>query len=77
LPARHRELIGELTFEFEDKQEFEDVINDDEFSLKFGLGGSNSALFKYCKWESVATPTRLEDLVTLKARFAARDLVIS
>ena len=77
LPARHRELTGELTFEFEDKSEFEDVVNDVEFSLKFGLGGSNSALFKYCKWEDVSAPTRLEDLVSLKARFVARDVIIS
>ena len=76
LPARHRELSGELTFEFEDKSEFDDVINDAEFSLKFGLGGSNYALFKYCKWENVAVPTRIEDLVSLKARFIARDVVI-
>jgi hypothetical protein len=77
LPARHRNLSGELTFEFEDKSEFEDIVNDSEFSLKFGLGGSNSALFKYCKWENVSAPTRIEDLVSLKARFVARDMVIS
>ncbi|MBS7615592.1 hypothetical protein KEJ45_00100 [Candidatus Bathyarchaeota archaeon] len=77
LPARHRELSGEVTFEFEDKAEFEDVINDAEFSLKFGLGSSNSALFKYCKWEDVTAPTRIEDLVSLKAKFVARDVVIS
>jgi len=77
LPARHRNLSGELTFEFEDKAEFDDVINDAEFSLKFGLGATYSALFKYCKWEDVATPTRIEDLVSLKAKFAARDVVIS
>lgn len=77
LPARHRNLSGELTFEFESKAEFEDVINDTEFSLKFGLGGSNSALFKYCKWEEVSTPTKIEDLVALKARFVARDVYIS
>ena len=77
LPARHRNLTGELTFEFENKQEFDDVINDSEFSLKFGLGGTNSALFKYCKWENVTTPTRIEDLVSLKTTFVARDLTIS
>ncbi|MGQ9530150.1 MAG: phage tail tube protein [Candidatus Bathycorpusculaceae bacterium] len=76
LPSRHRNLSGELTFEFEDKSEFEDVINDSEFSLKFGLGGSNSALFKYCMWEDVALPTRIEDLVSLKVKFAAKDVVI-
>ncbi len=77
LPARHRNLSSEVTFEFEDKSEFDDVINDSEFSLKFGLGSTNSALFKYCKWEEVGTPTRIEDLVSLKAKFAARDVYIS
>jgi len=77
LPARHRNLTGELIFEFESKQEYDDVINDSEFSLKFGLGSTNNALFKYCKWENVATPTRIEDLVSLKASFVAMDVVIS
>jgi hypothetical protein len=77
LPARHRNLTGELTFEFESKQEYDDVINDSEFSLKFGLGSTNNALFKYCKWENVATSTRVEDLVSLRASFVARDVVIS
>jgi hypothetical protein len=77
LAARHRNLTGELVFEFESKQEFDDIINDTEFSLKFGLGGTNSALFKYCKWENATTPTRIEDLVSLKASFVARDIVIS
>jgi len=77
LQERHRVLTGELTFEFESKQEYDDVVNDSEFSLKFGLGGSNSALFKYCKWERVGTPTKVEDLVSLKAPLVARDLVIS
>jgi len=77
LPERHRVLTGELTFEFESKQEYDDVVNDSEFSLKFGLGGANSAIFKYCKWEKVGTPTKIEDLVSLKAPFIARDAVIS
>jgi len=77
LQERHRVLTGEVTFEFESKQEYDDVINDSEFSLKFGLGGANSALFKYCKWEKVGSPTKIEDLVSLKAPFVARDVVIS
>jgi hypothetical protein len=77
LQERHRGLSGELTFEFESKQEYDDIVNDSEFSLKFGLGGSNSALFKYCKWEKAAVPTKTEDLVSLKASFVARDLIIS
>jgi len=77
LQERHRIISGEVTFEFESKGEYDDVINDSEFSLKFGLGGSNSALFKYVKWEKVGSPTKIEDLVSLKAPFVARDVVIS
>jgi len=77
LQERHRILTGELTFEFESKQEYDDVIADSEFSLKFGLGATNSALFKYCKWEKVGSPTKIEDLVSLKAPFVARDIVIA
>ena len=72
LPHRHRNLTGELTFEFESKEEFDDVINDTEFDLEFGLGGSNKAVFSGCKWENVTTPTRIEDLVSLKAGFVAK-----
>jgi len=77
LQERHRVLTGELTFEFESKQEYDDVVNDSEFSLKFGLGGSSSALFKYCKWEKVGAVTKVEDLVSLKAPFVARDVIIA
>ena len=77
LPYRHRNLTGEVTFEFESKDEFDDVINDTEFSLEFGLGGSNKAVFSNCKWEDVKTPTKVEDLVSLKASFVARQVAIS
>ena len=40
LQERHRGLLGELTFEFESKQEYDDIVNDSEFSLQFGLGGA-------------------------------------
>ena len=72
LPHRHRNLTGELTFEFESKEEFDDVINDTEFNLEFGLSGTNKIVFSNCKWENVATPTRIEDLVALKAPFVAK-----
>jgi len=49
-----------------------DVINDTEFNLEFGLGGSNKAVFTGCKWENMATPTRIEDLIALKAGFVAK-----
>lgn len=77
LRPRNRKLSGEVTMEFEDKTEFDEIINDAEFSLSFGLGGSNSALFKNCKWEPVSLPTRIEDLVSVKAKFVARDVWIS
>jgi len=72
LPHRHRGLSGEVTFEFESKEEFDDVISDTEFDLEFGLGGSNKAVFTGCKWENVATPIRIEDLVALRAGFVAK-----
>jgi len=72
LPHRHRGLSGEVTFEFESEEEFDDVISDTEFDLEFGLGGSNKAVFTSCKWENIATPIRIEDLVALKAPFVAK-----
>jgi len=72
LTERHRVLSGEVTFDFESKEEFDDVINDTEFTLEFGLGSTNKAVFSNCKWENVSTPTRIEDLVALKAPFVAK-----
>lgn len=72
LPYRHRNLTGEITFEFESKEEFDDVINDSSFDLEFGLGGTNKAVFTACKWENVSTPTRIEDLVACKVSFVAK-----
>jgi len=77
LAQRHRALTGQLTFEFESKEEYDDVCNDTEFTLEFGLGGTNKAVFSGCKWENVATPARVEDLVALKASFVAKSLTIS
>ncbi|PVX24533.1 MAG: hypothetical protein CW691_07395 [Candidatus Bathyarchaeum sp.] len=77
LPERHRNCTGEVTFDFESKDEFDEVINDAEFSLEFGLGSSNKALFTDCKWDTVSSPTRIEDLVTLKAPFTAKSVTIS
>jgi hypothetical protein len=77
LRERHRDLTGELTFEFEDKTEFDDVINDSQFSLKFGLGESKYALFTYCRWQNVSIPTKIEDLISLKAKFVAQGVSIT
>jgi hypothetical protein len=76
LSERHRQLSGELTFEFETKGEFDDIINDTDFSLEFGLGGTHKATFTNCKWESISSPTRIEDLVALKAPFVGKGLTI-
>jgi len=77
LPHRHRNLTGEVVFEFESKEEFDNVINDTEFSLEFGLGGTCKAVFSNCKWENVAAPTRVEELVSLKAEFVAKTFTIT
>jgi len=76
LTARHRNLSGEVIFEFESKEELDDVINDTQFSLEFGLGGSHKATFSNCKWDQVNTPTRIEDLIALKAPFTAKGVTI-
>jgi hypothetical protein len=77
LPNRHRDLTGEVVFEFESKEEFDDIINDTEFDLEFGLGGANKATFSDCKWENASTPTQIEELVSLKATFVAKTVTIS
>jgi hypothetical protein len=77
LPNRHRDLTGEVVFEFESKEEFDDVINDRDFTLEFGLGGANKAVFSNCKWENTSAPTRIEELVSLKATFVAKTFALS
>jgi hypothetical protein len=77
LPNRQRDLTGEVDFEFESKEEFDDIINDTEFTLEFGLGGSNKAVLGGCKWENASIPTKIEDLVSLKASFVAKTIAIS
>jgi hypothetical protein len=77
MPYRYRDLTGEVTFEFETKEEFDDIINDREFSLEFGLGGTNKTTFSNCKWENTQIPTRTEDLVNLKATFVAKTFTIT
>jgi hypothetical protein len=77
LPYRYRDLTGEVTFEFETKEEFDDTLNDREFTLEFGLGSTNKATFTGCKWENTQIPTRIEDLVSLKASFVAKAFTIT
>jgi len=77
LSYRYRDLSGEVTFGFETKEEFDDTINDREFTLEFGLGSTNKATFSGCKWENTQIPTRIEDLVTLKATFVAKTFTIT
>lgn len=77
LQERHRTLAGELTFDFEGIGAYEDVINDTEFSVQLGIGPNwapKYALFKYCKWDKVGTPTKIEDLVSVKLPFTAREV---
>jgi len=77
LQERHRNLYGELTFEFESKEEHDEALADTEFSLEFGLGGSNKAVFSNCKWVGVKNVARIEDLVAVKAPFVAKSVAIS
>jgi len=54
-----------------------EVLANTEFSLEFGLGGSNKAVFSNCKWRNVKNVARIEDLVAVKAPFVARQIAIS
>jgi hypothetical protein len=77
LRERNRKLSGELTMEFENDSEMQDFLLDTEFSLSFGLGSTNTALFTYCKWDQIETPDKMDDLISVKAKFKARNLFIS
>ena len=72
IPFGHRELTGELGFEFESKAEMDDALADTEFDLEFGLGGTCKAVFPDCKWENITHSKWLEDLISAKARFVAK-----
>ena len=77
LPGRHRELSGELVCDFENKDELDALVNDTEFSLEFGLGGSNKAVFSACKWDSSTLSTRANELVAQKLPFTAKTVTVS
>jgi hypothetical protein len=77
LMERHRSITGEIEFEFEVKEEYDDVVNDTAFTLEIGLGGTNKATFTDCKWKNVGSPTRIEDLIALKAPFVAKSVAIA
>lgn len=77
LPSTKRDLTGDLTFEFESIEEASEVLSDSEFDLEFGLGGSSKAVFSDCKWDSVTLPSKIEDLVALKAPFVAKTFTLS
>ncbi len=72
IPFKQRDLSGELTFEFESIQEATEVLSDTEFSLEFGLGGTCKASFTACKWENIAIPSRMDELLSLRAPFIAK-----
>ena len=72
IPFGHRELGGELSFEFESKAELDEALADTEFTLEFGLGGTCKATLSYCKWDQVTHTKWLEDLICAKAKFVAK-----
>jgi len=72
IPFGQRDLGGELTFEFESKAELDEALADTEFSLEFGLGGTNKAVFSYCKWDQITHSKWLEDLICVKAKFTTK-----
>jgi hypothetical protein len=68
-----RLLSGELNFEFENKQEADDILADTEqSSLEFGLGGANKVNVAYTKWDDFSLSGKSEDLIYAKVPFTAR-----
>jgi len=68
-----RLLTGELNFEFESKQEADNILADTEqSSLEFGLGGANKINVAYSKWDNFSINGKFEDLIYAKVPFTAR-----
>ncbi|MCW4024773.1 MAG: phage tail tube protein [Candidatus Bathyarchaeota archaeon] len=68
-----RLLTGELTFEFESKQEADEILADTEqTSLEFGLGGANKVSVEHTKWDDFSLSGKAEDLIYAKVTFTAR-----
>ena len=67
-----RLLTGELTFEFESKQEADDILADTEqSSLNSGLGGANKVSVEHTKWDDFSLSGKSEDLIYAKVLFTA------
>lgn len=77
LPGRQRELSGEIVCDFETKEELDEIVNDTEFTLEFGLGGTHKAVFSNCKWSTSSLATRIEELVSQKLSFTAKSVTVS
>jgi hypothetical protein len=72
VPFGHRQLGGEVTFEFESKAEMDEALADSEFDLEFGLGGEHKAAFPACKWSNVTHQRWLDDLISVRAQFDSK-----
>jgi Phage tail tube protein len=73
VPWGKRLVSGEVKFEFESKQEAEDILADTEqSSLEFGLGGAYKINLPYTKWDDVSISGKAEDLIYASATFTSR-----
>ena len=77
LQPRQRSLTGELTFEFESKDEHDEALAATEFWLEFYLGASHKVQISNCRWDYVKDSAKLEDLVVVKATFSGKAMAIS
>ncbi|MDI9577066.1 MAG: phage tail tube protein [Thermoproteota archaeon] len=68
-----RLLTGELNFEFESKQETDEILADvEQSSLEFGLGSVNKVSVEHTKWDDFSLSGKSEDLIYAKVPFTAR-----
>ncbi len=73
---RHRDLSGELTCTFENKDQYY-AAADGSFSLKFDLSAGKYFLFKNCQWANVSSVRRPEDIIAMKLGFTAESFTDS
>ena len=76
LEPRQRDLYGELTCTFENKDQYY-AAAEGGFSLKFDLSAGKYFLFKNCQWEKVSSPRRPDDIIALKLGFTAESFTDS
>lgn len=69
LQSRRKEVSADLTFEFESKARFDDVVNDTARSWEIGLGSAGHYVtLTSAKASLVSVPTKADDVLSCKVK---------